>query len=187
MRASALAAAALALALAALAPAARAGELIRFRTAEGVLGLVDEEEKLPAGATILSREPKRERPAAPAGPDEAGEAGAAALRPGARTLPAPAAPSEDAPPEDEAAGVARWCERATQLRLAREGAEADLEDARERYERCRTAATYCSEREVEDAEDRLEESEAREEDLAIECRRADCLPGWVREGCDTLP
>jgi hypothetical protein len=46
---------------------------------------------------------------------------------------------------------------------------------------------YCSERDVEAAEERLEDALAEEEALADDCRRADCLPGWVREGCERLP
>jgi hypothetical protein len=186
--------AAAALLLAALPAPARAGELIRFRTSDGVLGLVDEEEKVPPGALILSRDPKPDR--APSGPtpaearEETGE-GAGSLDsgspPGPLRAPPPAARLEGAPPGDEAAAVAEWCERATTVRLAREEAEADAEDARERYERCRTANTYCSERDVVAAEERLEDALAEEEALGHECRRADCLPGWVREGCASLP
>jgi hypothetical protein len=49
------------------APAWADGELIRFRQADGTLGLVDDDDKLPPGAVVLERTPLR-RPAEPAEP-----------------------------------------------------------------------------------------------------------------------
>jgi len=191
----ALAAAFLLVLASALPTAALADELIRFRTPDGVLGLVDHADKVPPGATILSREPK---------PTAAGRA--AALEPAAeaehgvsdepaeeapprarRRPPRPGVPTASASPDEEAALVADWCEQATDLRLAREEAEADVEAERERYERCEMVDAYCSERDVEAAEERLDDALAEEEALADDCRRADCLPGWIREGCERLP
>jgi hypothetical protein len=73
------------------------------------------------------------------------------------------------------------------VRREREDAEADVETERERYERCQLVQTYCTERDLDAAEQRLEDALAEEEALVDECRRAECLPGWVREGCEELP
>jgi|GEM_PF-6173902 len=176
------------LASAALSASGDGSELIRFRTADGVLGLVDAEEKVPPGATILSREPKLRR-AAPAG--EAAAAPAAPARPPAAAAPVPwlheGGPREgDEPPpsSDEEAAAAYWCRQGRSRREAREQAEAWLVAAQERYERCRYATEYCSMGEVEAAEARVEDASADEEALAEACRRAECLPGWIREGCE---
>jgi len=179
------------LVLAVLSAPARADELIRFRTPDGVLGLVDHEDKVPPGAAILSRDPKPARAAQPAldpGPaaDEEAPADAAAPRQAAAHA-FPAAPAEGAAAGDEAALIADWCQQSTDIRRAREQAEVDAERARESYEKCRLVDSYCSEREVEAADERLEDALADEEEIADACRRAECLPGWIREGCESLP
>jgi hypothetical protein len=56
--------------LLAAAPAWADGELIRFRQADGTLGLVDDDDKLPPGAVVLERTPlSRPSEAAPAASD----------------------------------------------------------------------------------------------------------------------
>ena len=53
--------------LLAAAPAWAGDELIRFRQADGTLGLVDDDDKLPRGAVVLERTPlRRPSEAAPA-------------------------------------------------------------------------------------------------------------------------
>jgi hypothetical protein len=187
--------------LASLPSAALADELIRFRTPDGVLGLVDHEDKVPPGATILSRDPKPTPAARVADPgvdagaggtyEESGPLGAPRDSEPAparrRRGPSPSALAEGASPDEEAAAVAEWCEQSTALRREREDAEADVETERERFERCELVQTYCSERDLDAAEQRLEDALTEEEAIADECRRAECLPGWIREGCEALP
>lgn len=176
--------------LAALPVAALADELIRFRTPEGVLGLVDHEDKVPPGATILSREPKPSAAGQAAALETeapAEDAAAGSAPPARRRAPRPDVAAATISPDEEAALVAEWCEQATDLRLAREEAEADVEAERERYERCEFVESYCSERDLEAAEERLEDALGDEEALVDDCRKAECLPGWVREGCERLP
>jgi hypothetical protein len=55
--------------LLAAAPAWAGDELIRFRQADGTLGLVDDDDKLPPGAVVLERTPLGRPPEAPAASD----------------------------------------------------------------------------------------------------------------------
>jgi hypothetical protein len=169
-------AAAVLLALALGVEPALARELIRFRQPDGTLGLVDDPDKLPAGATVL------ERKSIPELRDEG---------PAEGTAQPDASPAAPAPPPDpraaEAAEAARWCERARGVHGAREEAEERRDRAEEAYDDCRTAGgtvPYCSRRRLDAAEQALEAAERSLERLEEDCRNAECLPGWIREGCD---
>jgi hypothetical protein len=160
---------------------ALARELIRFRQADGTLGLVDDPDKLPPGATVLERKSLPELREGSAGPGDA-EAPPEA---------SPAAPEARSEPRagdgGEAAEAARWCERALAVHGAREQAEARRERAEEAYDACRTAGgtvPYCSRRRLDAAEQAVADAERSLERLEDECRSADCLPGWIRAACD---
>jgi hypothetical protein len=153
-----------------LAAPAAGGDLIRYRAADGTIGLVDSPSKLPPGATVLERSKATERP-----PDaeEAEE----------RTPPAPRsqpAASAEEPDEDERAR--EWCERRREAAERLRRAEADFAELSESYERCDNPWLYmsCSRSDLDAAESELASAQAAVEGLQDDCRRAGCSPGWLR-------
>jgi hypothetical protein len=208
--------------LLAAAPAWADGELIRFRQADGTLGLVDDDDKLPPGAVVLERTPLS-RPSEPApaasDPGLAEDIDAAAEdeperehRPGRliiepRRSSAPTAAAE-VPVDPEAARqnaklcsryyldwdctesdrqvAADWCQRSTDARGLLDRAEEELELAQEEFDRCddQSGSYYCSRIRLDAAVSTFEKEEVAVERLQTECRKADCLPGWTREGCE---
>jgi len=173
---------ALVLLLAAAVPA-RAGELIRYRTADGSIGFVDDEKRLPPGVEVLSRTPLD--PPAP--------------------KPAPA-PEAAAAPDPAAEPLAAGAAVAPPLSAAAAGADADCETLGNLLEktRCRSARekrcshyglpARCTPAEVLAAEDWCARGAALREEIAsfdderdaarnrLElCRRS----GGVRPDCET--
>ncbi|MEB2344567.1 MAG: hypothetical protein OZ948_07505 [Deltaproteobacteria bacterium] len=223
------------------AAAARAGELIRYRTPDGSIGFVDDERRLPAGAEVLSRtplEPPAPRPAAaasiaPAAPPEEAPpatappadrtpAGGAGHVPPATETPAPAADASSANPGCDAivspldkvrcrsaherrcshyglaagcpleqlAAAADWCARGAALREEIAGLDDEWEAARESLEQCRQHGGVrpdCETDELDEAEAARRTGERRVEALEEQCHAEGCLPGWVREGCESDP
>jgi len=76
----------------------------------------------------------------------------------------------------------RWGVLARAAREKRELGEARVAHLRQRYESCSSAraSAICPKRELEAAERRVAELERREEQIEDACRRAECLPGWLR-------
>lgn len=175
--------------LLAVASSAGADELIRFRAADGTLGLVDHPSKVPPGAIVVERSEKRapERPP----PDEP--------LPEAAAAPAPAPEPEQSRKRCTEYGLepgcdpallettGSWCQRGLSVRASLEHAEERVADEEEDYANCRTAGgvvPYCSRRQLDLAEANLEGAEQALEELTDACRAAGCLPGWVRAGCE---
>jgi hypothetical protein len=184
---------------------AAAAELIRFRTADGLVGLVDHPDKVPPGAEILERRPLPERqpaqPLAPAGRETPAE-GAAPAPPPAAAEEAPAGPEPDTElcarfglgrgcAAAEVTDARAWCARSGPARRALADAEEGLAAEEEAYERCRSVdgfypTPHCSRADLERAETAVAEAVAAEEALEEACRTGGCLPGWIREGCERL-
>lgn len=166
---------------AALAQPALAGELLTYRTPDGSLGITDDPKLVPAGSEILRRDPEtppRGRPS--------------------RDLPAtasrsiPAKRSQDADPD--AAEATRWRQKLRKARQEEERAAHALELAERDYRSCRhrenfassyqahiPGETACDEAPVVAAQQEYERAKAYAEDgIEDECRRAGCLPGWLR-------
>jgi hypothetical protein len=172
-------------------------ELIRFRTSDGLVGLVDHPDKVPPGAEIVERRPLRaQKPPAPEEPPPARATPAAAPPPAAPADPEPAPGAElcarfglgrgCAAAELDTARV--WCERSGPARQAVEDAEHALEREEELYEDCRSVQGFfptprCSRADLERAEAALDQAQGAEDALEDDCRTAGCLPGWIREGC----
>jgi hypothetical protein len=172
-------------------------ELIRFRGPDGTPGLVDDADKLPPGAVVIERTPlaeiaaEREREAAveDEAPDAESELDApTSARPdlerGERCLQYGLSPGCSS---EQASQASHWCARAEDVHRAREEAELNHAAAEEAWDDCRTAGgtvPYCSRRRLDAAEHAVEEAERGLEHLQGECREADCLPGWIREGCE---
>jgi hypothetical protein len=186
-----------------VATAASGGELIHFRAPDGRAGMVDHPSKLPPGAVVVERREKTERaeepaPASEASPPARLDEEAAAARPGGLGGLRPSGAREDAAvclrlglPGDcspgQVRGAEHWCERGESARRRVEEAEQALVLAEEERENCETAALrggYCSENPLEIAEQELEAAERSLSGLEDACRSADCLPGWVRDGCE---
>lgn len=213
MRIPALAAT-LCFALATVLPAA-AGELIRYRGPDGVVGFVDDEKRLPPGVEVVSRTPI-ERAPEPTPPAE--DPPAPELAPAPPAASPPAADADDcetlASPldrvrclgarearcshfglapgcEPERLATARdWCARGESLRLeiAHEASERDA--ARESHEACLRRgepAWRCDGETLDEAERAALVAERRVEALEAQCHEEGCLPGWVREGCALEP
>lgn len=163
-----------------------AGELIRYRTADGSIGFVDDEKRLPAGVEILSRSPL-DPPAPPAvapapAPAVEGAPPAIAGEIGAAADAEAAAASEDAGPVP--------CEELTDLRES-------TRCWRERSERCShhglssrcaptqlsTAEEWCARGEELRAElPAIEEAHDLAEERAAACERSG---GMIAPDCDT--
>jgi hypothetical protein len=182
------------------AAAARSDELIRFRTADGLVGLVDHPDKVPAGAEIVERRPLRApKPALPEERAPLPLPSAAAAPPAAPADPEPAPGAELCARFGLGRGCAaeeldtarQWCERSRPARQAIGDAEQALEREEERYEDCRSVQGFfptprCSQADLERAEAVLAQAQSAEETLEEDCRTAGCLPGWIREGCQAF-
>ncbi|HME69467.1 MAG TPA: hypothetical protein VKM54_06315 [Myxococcota bacterium] len=162
---------------------ALAGELLTYRTPDGNLGITDEPKLVPPGSEILRRDAETPRRGA-ASPD-------AAPAPTAhRNLSAKG--SGDADPD--AAEAMRWRQKLRQARQDEERAAHALELAERDYRSCRhrenfgssyqthiPGETACDEAPVAAAQHEYERAKAYAEDgIEDECRRAGCLPGWLR-------
>jgi hypothetical protein len=153
-----------------LAMPAAGGDLIRYRAADGSIGLVDHPSKVPPGAAMLERSKATDR-----APDaEADEETAA---PSPRTPRSQPAASAD---EDELAR--EWCDRGREAAERLRRAETSFAELSESYERCDNPwlYMYCSRSDLDGAEYELASAQAAVEELQEECRRAECSPGWLR-------
>ena len=156
-----------------LAMPAAGGDLIRYRAADGSIGLVDDPSKIPPGAAVLERSKATERP-----PDE--EADEETAPPTPRTPRSQPAASAEEPDEDELAG--EWCDRGREAAQRLQRAEASFAELSESYERCDNPwlYMYCSRSDLDDAEYELASAQAAVEELQEQCRREGCSPGWLR-------
>jgi hypothetical protein len=182
-----------ALALLLLATSAAGGELIRFRAADGTIGLVDDPSKLPPGATVLGVADKT-KTAKPADADDAAasdrlrgglggrdeEPSFGRHRTGVRMSPA----SRDAGDDEGGAssGSAGWCQRGRSAQDRLDRAEERLASAEEAFDRCDEGGGVhdCSRSSVDSAERELESAEKGLSQLEADCRSAGCNPGWLR-------
>jgi hypothetical protein len=185
---------AIALALLLVAPSVASGELIRFRAADGTIGLVDHPSKLPPGATVLgvADETKSAPPAKPA-PDDAArdrlrgglegrgaEPSLGRQRRGLRMNPGSGdvGDYEGGP----STGSAGWCQRGRSAQERLERAEERLASAEESYDRCDEGGGVheCSRSSLEAAERELANAEQGLSQVEADCRSAGCNPGWLR-------
>lgn len=172
------------------AASAGAGELIRFRAADGSLGLVDHASKLPPGAIVLERSEKRvadprRLPAAPFPEAEAVDWPAQQAKRRSSRCAHYGLPRDCDP--GLIASADSWCDRGHGARAALERAGERVAEEEEDYEDCRTASgvmPYCSRHALDAAEAAAEGAEQALQSLEDACRAAGCLPGWVRGGCE---
>jgi hypothetical protein len=180
-----------AFALAAAAPRAKAGEILRYRRADGSVGLADDPAKLPADA-VVERRIETTPPPAPAtgesvvSPPGGDDADVRATRDEEERDRAKRCERLSLPPACSDADLARaggWVERGTRMREAVEQAEQHVAWWEARLDECerQNARIGCPRSELERAQRELTEREQAREDLEDECRRDGCLPGWLRE------
>jgi hypothetical protein len=185
---------AIALALLLLATTALGGELVRFRAADGTIGLVDHPSKLPPGATVLgvADKTKSTAPAKPAPDDAARDRLRGGLegrdaepsfdrhRTGVRMNPG----SGDVGDYEGGAssGSAGWCQRGRSAQDRLDRAEERLASAEEAYDRCDEGGGVheCSRSSLDSAERELENAEKGLSQVEADCRSAGCDPGWLR-------
>jgi len=149
------------------------GDLIRYRAADGTIGLLDHPSKLPPGATVLQlSKPTQGAPSSDAGATPAPNAAPA------RFAEEPASAEAD---DGRAIG---WCNRGRAAEGRVERAEERLAQAEEWYDRCDDGgiANYCSRSSLEAAEREVESAQEALADLEQDCRRSGCDPGWLRCG-----
>jgi hypothetical protein len=147
---------------------AAGGDLVRYRAADGTIGLVDHRSKVPPGATVLDvskpteRVPASEAPPAPPAP-----------RP---------RPSLAASAEESAADAGLWCGRGRDAEDRIERAEANLAQIADWYDRCDDTQLYnwCSRSSLDAAEVEVQNAEDALTELEDDCRRSGCNPGWLR-------
>jgi hypothetical protein len=178
----------------ALGAAPAAAELIEYRLPDGSTGFTDAAEHVPPDAEIVSTREEAAPPPEASAPVEAERAAAA-----------PAAPARDAEPEPdlEAEEEARWRERARQAQRAAREARIHAEAAERVYADCRGSQSYWMWRQrvpgwhdpelrdstacqdegaaLQSAQEAVAEADSYLADgLFEDCRRAGCLPGWIR-------
>jgi len=160
-----------------------AGEFLTYRTPDGSVGITDDPKLVPAGAEILRRDPKT--------PQREPRSRDADVPPAAhRNLPAQRFSDTD----PDAAEATHWRQKLHQARQDEERAAHALELAERDYRSCRRrenlgsssqthipGETSCDEAPVEAAQREYERAKTYAEDgIEDECRRAGCLPGWLR-------
>lgn len=156
---------------------ALAGELLTYRTPEGGLGITDNPKLVPPGSEILRHDPETpqrgETSRDPVSPPSARRSGEA---------------------DSDTAEATRWRKRLRQARQEEERAAHALQQAKRDYRSCRhrenlgssyqdhiPGETACDEAPVVAAQQEYERARAYTEDgIEDECRRAGCLPGWLR-------
>jgi hypothetical protein len=159
--------------LLAAAPAWSGDELIRFRQADGTLGLVDDEDKLPPGAVVLDRKPLARPEPSPAAPETdamADEPAAAAPSGGGsfRRVPSTGGPTLIKPREEAALDPEEARRNAAACTLYHLDSDC-TEDERN------VAADWC--RRGNDARDLYEQAEDELELAQEEFDRCDALSG----------
>jgi len=181
--------------LASAAPRADAREILRYRRADGRVGLADDPAKLPPDAVVESRTETAPPPVKPAP-----ATGSRVEAPGASDDDADAKATRDAeardrvrrcaryslPPACSDADLARagsWVERGARMREAVEQAEQNVAWWEGRLDECerQSAQLGCPKQELERAQGELVTRERARDDLEDDCRRDGCLPGWLRE------
>jgi hypothetical protein len=98
-------------------------------------------------------------------------------------LPARCTPAEILAAED-------WCARGAALREEIASYDDERDAARDRLELCRRNGGMrpdCETDELDEAEDQVRLGERRVQALEEQCHEEECLPGWVREGCELDP
>jgi hypothetical protein len=160
---------AVALAVLLLAGPAAGGDLVRYRAADGTVGLVDHPSKLPPGAIVLETSKPTERAPDPEpAPEPVFQRSAPAQR---RSFADPISP----------AGSDSWCQRGRAAEQRIERAADRLTMAEESYDRCNDAPrSECSRSGVESAEREVENAQDAQNELEADCRRSNCDPGWLR-------
>jgi hypothetical protein len=185
--------------LAAAAPRADAGEILRYRRADGSVGLVDDPAKLPPDAVVERRVetvPPPAKPAPSTGESVAGsdedDAAARATRDEAARDRAKRCERYSLPPACSDADLSRaggWVERGARLREAVEQAEQNVAWWEARLDECegRNAQVGCPRGELDRAQTELAARERALDDLEDDCRRDGCLPGWLRQVAEPEP
>jgi hypothetical protein len=171
---------------------AAGAELIEYRLSDGRTGYTNDRAQVPPGAQILSA-----REESPSPPPEAAPPPRLGAAPPAAPAPSPVPEWMRRDPEAEAAAAeAMWRRRAQQAARAVEEARIQVEGVERIYSDCRGRENYWNWRwghrgidsscqdegaRLESARGRLADAEAYLADgLFEDCRRAGCLPGWVR-------
>jgi hypothetical protein len=199
MKARCLAALCAAFLVAHAAPAGAGNEVILYRLPDGRLGAADDERFLPPGAMVVDRVPKSapkpraESPPAAVDPSQAGEGPRAV-----EGAPAPALSDAERREAEEAAAEAMWRSKRRQANEELSRATATYRYAEEIRRECerreRTVQVVpgygmvekreCSPADLEfiaQATETYEEAKRyAERGIEDECRRASCLPGWIR-------
>ena len=159
----------LAVALLLLAASAAGGELVRYRAADGTIGLVDHPSKLPPGAIVLQTSKPTERAPQPEpAPQPVFQRNAPAQR---RSFADPISP----------AGATSWGQRGRAAEERIERAADRLTMAEESYDRCNDAPrSECSRSGLDSAEREVEKAQDAQNELETDCRRSNCDPGWLR-------
>ncbi|HTF36294.1 MAG TPA: hypothetical protein VK714_21640 [Myxococcota bacterium] len=166
-----------------MAQPALAGELLTYRTPDGGLGITDNPKLVPPGSEILRRDPET---------PQRGETSRDPVSPPTARRSIPARRSGEADPDR--AEATRWRQRLRQARQEEERAAHALQQAERDYRSCRhrenfgssyqahiPGETACDEAPVVAAQQEYERAKAYAEDgIEDECRRAGCLPGWLR-------
>lgn len=161
----------------------QAGEILTYRTPDGGVGITDEPKLVPPGSEILRRDPET-----PQRDERIPDA--APMSPSHRNASAQGVGD----PDPDAAEAARWRQKLLQAHQEEQGAAHALELAERDYRSCRRreslgsssqtripGETSCDEAPVAAAQHEWERAQAYAEDgIEDECRRAGCLPGWLR-------
>jgi hypothetical protein len=158
-----------ALAVVLIAVPAAGGDLVRYRAADGTIGLVDHPSKLPPGAIVLQTSKPTER--APDPEPAAQPVLRHSTPPQRRSFADPVSP----------AGSDAWCQRGRAAEQRIERAADRLTMAEESYDRCNDAPrSECSRSGVDAAEREVENAQEAQNELEADCRRSNCDPGWLR-------
>jgi hypothetical protein len=155
-------------------------DILTYRAPDGSVGITDDPKLVPPGSEILRRDPKT-----PARRQANFETAA---------TPRNLSPQRSGDTDRDAAEENHWHQKLRQARQDEERAAHALELAERDYRSCRhrenlgsayqthlPGETACDEAPVEAAQQEYERAKAYAEDgIEDECRRAGCLPGWLR-------
>jgi hypothetical protein len=167
----------LAAALLLLAASAAGGDLVRYRAADGTIGLVDHASKLPPGAMVLQTS-KQTEPEPSVEPEPAAEPAPARRRLFDRTARVKRRAADDEPAAEE---VESWCQRGRAAEERVERAERRLESAEESYDLCNDRPrNECSRASLDSAEREVDRAQEAQSQVEADCRSSGCDPGWLR-------